>query len=113
MLLPAQAAGTLTRGWCVVVALGGSRPSLEVVLNRWDSRHTRHHIAFAQLYAQLGRSVDNVVLRLSRRPWRIQFAGEGGQDVGGLFSEAMTMACEELMLDGLGLFIPTPNQAQT
>lgn len=98
---------------CTLTCLAASpgRHSLQVVLNRWDSRRTEQQTAFSQMYTQLGHSVPSSVLRQAKRPWTVQFAGEGGQDVGGLFAEAMTMTCEELMVDGLGLFIPTPNHA--
>jgi len=58
------------------------------------------------------RMVDVVRLRQGRRPWRIDYVGEGGQDVGGLFNEALSAAIDELMdPTALPLFVRSQNAA--
>ena len=58
------------------------------------------------------RGVDPVRLRQSRRPWRVDFIGEGGQDVGGLFNEALSACVDEVMDPAtLPLFTPSVNAA--
>jgi hypothetical protein len=64
---------------------------------------------FMQMFEQLFDSIPPRRLRQSRRPWRIEFEGEGGQDAGGLFSESLTMLVQELCGGATALFIPTPN----
>jgi hypothetical protein len=62
-----------------------------------------------QMFEQLYDSIPPRRLRQSRRPWRIEFEGEGGQDAGGLFSESLSMLVQELCAGATHLFIPTPN----
>lgn len=83
----------------------------EVVLNRWGGPASRvgKGSIFSQMHEQLSHSVASSVLASARRPWRVRFAGEGGQDVGGLFAEALTICVEELMSGTQKLFMKTPN----
>lgn len=39
------------------------------------------------------------------------YAGEGGEDAGGLFRDCITHMCGELCSEVLPLFVPAPNKA--
>jgi hypothetical protein len=64
---------------------------------------------FMQMFEQIHEGIPPRRLRQSRRPWRIEFEGEGGQDAGGLFSESLTMLVTEVNSGATPLFLPTPN----
>lgn len=77
---------------------------------------------FPQMMAQLYGIVQAGQLRQPSRPWRVDFAGEGGTDAGGPFAEALTNAIEDAVGGAVGvhalvdggvthhpLFIPSPN----
>lgn len=74
-----------------------------------DVQALSKYTVFVQLFDQLYYTIAPTRLRQSRRPWRVDFEGEGGQDAGGLFSESLTLSVEDLMLPRLHLFVPTPN----
>lgn len=73
-----------------------------VILNRAEARKPRataesrlRHSLFYQAYSQLGLNVDTSTLR-RHQSWMAKFVGEGGHDVGGLFSQSLVEMCEEL-----------------
>jgi hypothetical protein len=52
--------------------------------------------------------------KLFRRPWqsrctKVQFKGEGGEDAGGLYREALDAVAQELHSRAVPLFVPCPN----
>lgn len=52
--------------------------------------------------------------KLFRRPWqarccKVQFKGEGGEDAGGLYREALDAVAQELHSKAVPLFVPCPN----
>jgi len=54
--------------------------------------------------------------KLFRRPWqarcmKVQFKGEGGEDAGGLYREALDSVAQELHSRAVPLFVPCPNAA--
>lgn len=103
----------------------------DVVINRWHRGQQQHfgklsstvrpdgevlpstrRSIFMQMFDQLYDSVPPRRLRQSRRPWRIEFEGEGGQDAGGLFSESLSMLVDDIVNSCTHLFCPSPNAAQ-
>ena len=69
--------------------------------------------ALGQMTRQILDCVPPRRLRQPRRPWQITFSGEGGIDAGGLFSEAMSLASDELRSGRSPVLAPTRNNAQS
>ena len=72
-----------------------------------DWRHT----VFGQLFLELE---DSPLLRSRSKgkgamAWQVSFAGEGGDDYGGLFRESVRERAGDLQSDATPLFIPVPN----
>ena len=63
---------------------------------------------FGQMFAQL-RSARAAAFRTANQPYRVQFAGEGGIDAGGLFRDSLAQVCTELQSPHLPLLLPCPN----
>lgn len=71
-----------------------------------------HKTLFAQASSKTLRWAINT-FRVSReRSFAIQFKGEEGQDVGGLYYDFMTSITDELMSNRLNLFLPTGNNVE-
>lgn len=75
-----------------------------------------HHPAncktlFEQSFSQL-HSLPSTVLRRRDRAFKVKFIGEGSDDYGGPFREAITNMCAELQRHGSPLFVLTPNGVQ-
>eukprot|EP00743_Colponemidia_sp_Colp-15_P013740 GILK01016069.1.p1 GENE.GILK01016069.1~~GILK01016069.1.p1 ORF type:complete len:554 (+),score=19.68 GILK01016069.1:42-1664(+) len=64
---------------------------------------------FGQLVGALGDKATVNFFTRSGKLWSVSFAGEGADDVGGPYREALSGVCEELMSGVLPLFVPTPN----
>eukprot|EP00929_Paragymnodinium_shiwhaense_P069095 TRINITY_DN34854_c0_g1_i2.p1 TRINITY_DN34854_c0_g1~~TRINITY_DN34854_c0_g1_i2.p1 ORF type:complete len:468 (-),score=107.55 TRINITY_DN34854_c0_g1_i2:72-1475(-) len=67
-----------------------------------------------QLLAEFRRQAGSAGPKLFRRPWqarcfKVQFKGEGGEDAGGLYREALDSVAQELHSSSLPLFVPCPN----
>jgi len=76
-----------------------------------DKRGTSHKTLFEQLFAQLHAMPPNV-LRRRDRAFKVKFIGEGSDDYGGPFREAITNMCAELQSETSKLFVLTPNGQQ-
>eukprot|EP00927_Polykrikos_kofoidii_P023607 TRINITY_DN21692_c0_g4_i1.p1 TRINITY_DN21692_c0_g4~~TRINITY_DN21692_c0_g4_i1.p1 ORF type:complete len:1685 (+),score=264.93 TRINITY_DN21692_c0_g4_i1:305-5056(+) len=97
----------------------GSTPS--IILNRkvaltlrergkvdWEMRRS----LIGQLMTEFRRQSGGP--KLFRRPWqsrcmKVQFKGEGGEDAGGLYREALDAVAQELHSSALPLLVPCPN----
>jgi len=89
----------------------------EVVLNRVLAARMRNGSGvqaargtlFGQTYRQLTTAPRGVFVN-RQQGWRVIFAGEGGQDVGGLFREQLDELCRELQsVSSLQLFVQSAN----
>eukprot|EP01006_Ploeotia_vitrea_P044625 TRINITY_DN66843_c2_g7_i1.p1 TRINITY_DN66843_c2_g7~~TRINITY_DN66843_c2_g7_i1.p1 ORF type:complete len:1251 (+),score=842.18 TRINITY_DN66843_c2_g7_i1:532-3753(+) len=75
---------------------------------RCDTRGKR--TVFGQLFRALNKFTPSMYrVAKDARAWQTVFTGEGGQDVGGLYREAIYVMCEELQSSVLPLFILSPN----
>ena len=63
---------------------------------------------FVQAFEQLA-SLSRIALLSSQQPWQVNYVGEGGQDVGGLFRDQLDEFCAELQSPVLSLFVPSAN----
>jgi hypothetical protein len=63
---------------------------------------------FSQAFRQL-HNLHPRQLRRSNQIYEVFFAGEQGQDVGGLYRESFALYCSELQSTAMDLLIPTPN----
>jgi len=63
---------------------------------------------FSQAFRQL-HNIHPRNFRRSNQVYEVFFAGEQGQDVGGLYRESLTLYCAELQSTAMSLLIPTPN----
>lgn len=97
----------------------GSTPS--IILNRkaaltlrergrvdWEFRRSLTGQFMSEIRKQTGGP------KLFRRPWqsrcmKVQFKGEGGEDAGGLYREALDAVAQELHSKVVPLFVPCPN----
>ena len=68
----------------------------------------RHKTLFEQAFRELHHLAPKV-LRRRDRAFKVRFIGEGADDYGGVFREAITNMCAELQSDSSLLFILTPN----
>lgn len=85
-----------------------SRPKALLARERGDPDGKRS--VFGQIYRQLHFNRP-AYLRMHERPWSVNFAGEGGTDVGGLFRDSMSEICAELQGPAVPLFIQCPNSS--
>jgi len=75
---------------------------------RADTANTRHKTLFGQAFAEL-HHLPPKILRRRDRAFKVKFIGEGSDDYGGPFREAITNMCAELQSASSSLFVLTPN----
>ena len=98
---------SLLRAWVSVTNLD-KEIGPTIILNRYAVNKKKGQLLFAQAAKQLP-SKDARELRASKRAWKVQFAGEGADDVGGPYNESLSEMCIELQSLNSPLFTLTRN----
>ncbi|CUE95151.1 Hypothetical protein, putative [Bodo saltans] len=64
---------------------------------------------FGQLVSLVGKK-PSTLFKTGKKLWSVSFAGEGADDVGGPYREALSEVSAELLNSSLALFVPSSNQ---